>query len=177
MEMYRDSQKGGYTEENYVSGIKEITDKGYDADDVRTAIKNAGRSTPEYKKKESDYLRSFVYDASALTSDEKGSVEQGRAAAAGYYADKELLPYEEGIRYMRMYDSELSDKMELDDFLIHRAKAKTTAAMADEKPNMNKDELETYLDSTNHSTAMKAALFRAIGNKGWKNPYDGTKNP
>lgn len=177
MKMYRDSQKGGYTEENYVSGIKEIADKGYDTDDVRTAIKNAGRSTPEYKKKESDYLRSFVYDASALTSDEKGGVEQGRAAAAGYYADKELLPYEEGIRYMRMYDSELSDKMELDDFLIHRAKAKTTAAMADEKPNMKKDELETYLDSTNHSIAMKAALFRAIGDKGWKNKYDGTKNP
>ncbi len=130
-----------------------------------------GKAKREYNATRDKYLEEFDFDVAGLSEDEAEAFEDYSKAAARYYAQKEHMPEKEGERYMRVYDDELSEEMGLDEFLENRAKAKKTAAMEDGKPSLNKDELIEYLESTNYSRSIKSALFSAIGNSNWKNPY------
>lgn len=104
----------------------------------------------EYKDAEDKYLESIGYE---------GSDSSGDGVA----------------RHVKVYDKYLKDKMDLDEYAKVRNTAKKKASQLDGKEAMSKDELQIYLEYTDYPYAVKAALFEAIGNKGWYNPYTGQK--
>ena len=104
----------------------------------------------EYKDAEEKYLESIGYESSETFGD---SVD----------------------RHVKVYDKYLKDKMDLDEYAKVRMTAKKKASQIDGKEAMSKDELQIYLEYTDYPLAIKAALFEAIGNKGWINPYTGSK--
>ncbi|MBQ3021904.1 MAG: hypothetical protein IJD91_01070, partial [Clostridia bacterium] len=150
-------EKGDYKgAEKYIieKGIEEVEDSRYEA------------SRNEYKE-------SFVYDASDYSESEINIMDKVESDAATYYASVEKgREYNEGdLRHIKVYDEKLSDTMPIEEYAGVRAYAKKTAAMEDGKPSMKKDELYDYLESTDYPRSVKSALFEAIGDKGWINPY------
>ena len=131
----------------------------------------------EYQQEREAYKETFDFDEGKYNEKEIGVIEKVESDAASYYASKEKgKEYnEKTLRHIKVYDEKLSSDMEIEEYAGIRAYAKKEAAMSDGKPSLKKDELKTYLDSTEYSPAVKAALFEAIGNKGWKNPYTGKK--
>lgn len=131
----------------------------------------------EYQDKREAYKETFDFDEEKYNEKEIGVIEKVESDAASYYASKEKgKEYnEKTLRHIKVYDEKLSSDMEIEEYAGIRAYAKKEAAMSDGKPSLKKDELKTYLDSTEYSPTVKAALFEAIGNKGWKNPYTGKK--
>lgn len=171
--MYEAGHKKEYTEEDYERYIEErLSKSSFEHDDIVEALQKKVRSTDEYDKYNSDLRRSIKVDTTGLTTDEKNMVESGRTGAAKYYADKEYVPFDDGVRYMKVYDEKLSNVIEMDDYLIHRAKAKKTAALSDGSPNLKNTELEAYLETTGYPKPVKSALFEAlVQNPRSKNPY------
>jgi hypothetical protein len=119
----------------------------------------------------------FNFDEKNFSKAELDSMNEFEANAAAFYTAHEMgIPYEEGkYRTIQTYQDYLSDVMPIEEFATIRAYAKKIAAMSDGKEAMSRDELQAVLDSTSYSGEVKGALFEAIGNKNWKNPYVGGK--
>lgn len=122
----------------------------------------------------------FDYDASKYSDDELSKIERVETDFAGYYTAKESGGdiSRSDLRHVKVYDTQLKDNMSMEEYAEVRADAKTEGAKLDpdgSETNLSKSELKKYLDSTDYSPAVKAALFEAIGNKGWINPYTGKK--
>ena len=127
----------------------------------------------EYEESREGYKDDFAYNKSDFSEAELGVVEKVESDAATYYAsvEKGREYNEKTLRHIKVYDEKLSDEMPIEEYAGIRAYAKKTAAMADGKESMKKNELKAYLDSTDYSVAVKRALFEAIGNSNWNNPY------
>ncbi len=127
----------------------------------------------EYQASRDKYKDNFDYDSADYSPEELGVIEKVESDAATYYAslEKDREYNEKTLRHIAVYDEKLSDEMSIEEYAGIRAYAKKTAAMADGKESMKKNELKAYLDSTDYSRAVKRALFEAIGNSNWKNPY------
>lgn len=122
----------------------------------------------------------FEYDSSKYTDEELSKIETVESDAAGYYEAKANGGdvNNNDYRHIRVYESQLEKEMPIEEYAEVRAKAKTEGARLDpdgSDKNLAKRELYDYLETTDYSSAVKAALFEAIGNKGWKNPYTGKK--
>lgn len=127
----------------------------------------------EYQESRDNYRDSFEYDESKYSPAEIDVIEKVESDAASYYAaiEKDREYNEKTLRHIKVYDEKLSDEMTIEEYAGVRAYAKKTAAMTDGKESMKKNELINYLNSTDYSLAVKRALFEAIGNSNWKNPY------
>ena len=127
----------------------------------------------EYQESRDNYRDNFEYDESKYSPAEIDVIEKVGSDAASYYAaiEKDREYNKKTLRHIEVYDEKLSDEMPIEEYAGVRAYAKKTAAMADGKESMKKNELINYLNSTDYSLAVKRALFEAIGNSNWKNPY------
>lgn len=160
---------------DYASAEKYLVDKG---------IKQVQDSL--YKDTKDTYKEDFEFDASKYSEAEIGIIESVQTDWAGYHAaldmDREIK--ESDYRHIKVYEEKLADEMPIEEYAGIRAYAKKTAALYDlnddnsdeGSESMSSKELERYLDSTDYSTAVKGALFEAIGNSNWYNKYYGKKN-
>ncbi len=130
-----------------------------------------------YEASKGSYKSEFNFDASKYSKAEIGIIENVQSDWAGYNASIDMGREidESDYRHIKVYEEKLSDEMSIEEYAGVRAYAKKTAAMADGKENMKRDELHNYLESTEYSKNVKAALFDAIGNSSWINPYTGLK--
>ena len=120
----------------------------------------------------------YDVDYSKYSKAESGVIKDVGEKASAYYELKKSGKSvdDPDYRQIDVYDNLLSGEMSLEEYAGIRAYAKKTAAtMRGSKTNLDSKELKSYLDSTEYSPAVKAALYEAIGNKGWKNPYTGRK--
>ena len=178
-ELYKDFNGKNFNEEKYNKKVEEYSKDGYDAEKIQSAVNQAGKDTPEYKRNYQTQYFSIEIDPTGLSSKVKERAEKDISSAAEYYAGKETIPGFKGDKFMEVFGEKLSDDMDVGEFLSVNAYAKTEAISWDEDgsdTNLSADELERYLDSTDYSWAVKGALFEAIGNSNWYNKYYGKKN-
>ena len=157
-----------------LSGWKKAVYDG-DAKYMDTVLER--KAERDYQEARDVFKEDFNYDSAEYSDAEIGVIDRVENDYASYKASIEQgRSYNESnLRHIKVYDEKLSEAMSIEEYAGHRAEAKKTAAMADGKPGLKKDELKAYLDSTEYSKAVKTALFEAIGNKGWVNPYTGQK--
>lgn len=178
-ELYKDFNGKNFNEEKYNKKVEEYSKDGYDAKKIQSAVNQAGKDTPEYKRNYQTQYFSIEIDPAGLSSKVKERAEKDISSAAEYYAGKETIPGFKGDKFMEVYGEKLSDDMGVGEFLSVNAYAKTEAISWDEDgsdDNLSSKELERYLDSTDYSWTVKGALFEAIGNSNWFNKYTGLKN-
>jgi hypothetical protein len=121
----------------------------------------------------------FNIDESKYSEAEISSMNEFEESAAAFYTSHEMnIPYEEGkYRRVQVYHDYLKDVMSLEEFAGIKAYANKVASTMGEgsTDSMSSKELQAYLNTLDYDTKTKGALFEAIGNKPWKNPYVGGK--
>jgi hypothetical protein len=121
----------------------------------------------------------FNIDESKYSEAEISSMNEFEESAAAFYTSHEMnIPYEEGkYRRVQVYHDYLKDVMSLEEFAGIKAYAnKVASTMGEGSTNsMSSKELQAYLNSLGYDQKTKGALFEAIADKGWKNPYSGGK--
>ena len=171
IELYHKFGGEGFDEAKYKKALEKYADDGYDLEDIQSAVNRAGKESPAFKsEKEKNYMALHV-DTDGMNKAEKEAVKTNIDSAASYYAAKKVIPGYVGDRYMEVFDKKLDGIMGTDTFISHHATADKKAALTTGTEKLSSKELEAYLNSTGYPRPVKSALFEAIGNSNWKNPY------
>lgn len=161
----------GYTNENdfYVIEPQDIeinrgNSNGY-KEKNQTTKKYVNYNTPTTPATQKTVT--IKYDASKYTSKQVSRFKQVENDANSYYNSPRLSSYKgSNLRHMNVFETRLKSYIDLDTY------AKIRAEAFGDNDNITEDALQTYIENLDYDTEVKAALFEAIGEEDWENPFE-----
>ena len=109
------------------------------------------------------------YKASDYNDYEITTIKSVEKDAISYYNAPRLLNYEGNpLRHMHIFETRLSKFISLEEYAKIRAEIFDSAA----GDKVTEEEVKTYIDKTDYDAEVKEALFDAVGEEDWDNPYE-----
>jgi hypothetical protein len=111
---------------------------------------------------------SITYTKNDYTTKGVTKIQSIENDANTYYSSPKLKTYVGNpLRHIHVFESRLAQYLTLDEYakisaeIVENAKGNAPTA----------EEVEAYIDNLDYDTEVKEALFEAIGEEGWENPY------
>ena len=138
------------------SGNKKTSARTYTTTDTSNSVKTPPPQTKVTVK----------YNPNNYTTKQVSRFKQVESDANSYYNSPRLESYSgSSLRHMNVYETRLKSYIDIDTY------AKIRAEVFGDKDSVTANELQTYIDNLDYDTEVKEALFEAIGEEGWENPY------
>lgn len=139
------------------SGNKKPSARTYTTTDTSNSVKTPHPQTKVTVK----------YNPNNYTTKQVSRFKQVELDANSYYNSPRLESYSgSSLRHMNVYETRLKSYIDIDTY------ARIRAEVFGDKDSVTANELQTYIDNLDYNTEVKEALFEAIGEEGWENPYE-----
>jgi hypothetical protein len=107
------------------------------------------------------------YNPSKYNARETETIKKVQDDARSYYNSPRLSSYNNNpLRHMYVFETKLASRISLDDYADIRARAMNF------KDNFTIEGLEEFINGLSYDEATKSALFEAIGEEDWENPFE-----